>query len=773
MGGRRKEWVMNVETEEEITFSSKDLSEGQGTQDDPMVIKLDIANFEVHKVLIDNGSSADIIFWNVLKWMNLKNSNLSPVRTPLVGFGGSEVSSMGTIDLPVSMREEPRRRTSMVKFLVVDTPFAYNVILGRPALNLFRVVVSTYHQKMKFPTRNGVGEVSCDTKEARRCYNLSLRKGEQEERLKKKKRKWIPIGGAGQDHEDRLQHEQNNRNIDDRVTKGECRLVRMESMDFRGIDPEVIVHRLNVDTMVRPVKQKKRSFGVERNRIIEEEVNKLKEAGYVSEDPYPLPRIDLLVDSTAGYELFSMMDAYQGYHQIFMAEEDRIKTSFITDRGIYCYNVMPFGLKNAGATYQRLVNKMFKDQIGSTMEVYVDDMLVKSMKEVDHLKDLKQAFGIMRSYGMKLNPSKCTFGVKGGKFLGYMVSERGIEANPEKIEAIAKLQSPRTLKEVQQLTGPEGFEIEVAARLSFAATNNETEYEALILGLQLALEAGARELSVCTDSQLVAMQVEGTSETREQTMIQYLAKVKEQMALFDKCTVQQIPRNENEREDALSKFGAMVAGVKSRKVTITIKECPAIEEAVVQVVEEDRSWKRDLIRYLKSEILSDDPVMARRIKSKAARSGIPRVLISDNRTQFQGKAITAWCRELKIQQNFTAVGNPQANGQSEVTNRTILQHLKTRLEGAKSSWVEELSGVLWAYRTTSRSSTGSDKMPPGRGLSVEESRSVQACGEARPRMGRTFKVVRVKKPGTYKLQDMDDKDLPRPWNIHNLKKFYA
>ncbi|KAL0447285.1 UNVERIFIED_CONTAM: Retrovirus-related Pol polyprotein from transposon gypsy [Sesamum latifolium] len=142
------------------------------------------------------------------------------------------------------------------------------------------------------------------------------------------------------------------------------------------------------------------------------------------------------------------MDAYQGYHQIFMAEEDRIKTSFITDRGIYYYNVMPFGLKNAGATYQRLVNKMFKDQIGSTMEVYVDDMLVKSMKEVDHLKDLKQAFEIMRSYGMKLNPSKCTFGVKGGKFLGYMVSERGIEANPEKIEAIAKLQPPKTLKEV-------------------------------------------------------------------------------------------------------------------------------------------------------------------------------------------------------------------------------------------------------------------------------------------------------------------------------------
>ncbi|KAL2230455.1 UNVERIFIED_CONTAM: Transposon Ty3-G Gag-Pol polyprotein [Sesamum indicum] len=95
-------------------------------------------------------------------------------------------------------------------------------------------------------------------------------------------------------------------------------------------------------------------------------------------DPYPLPRIDQLVDAIAGYELFSMMDAYQGYHQISMAREDRNKTSFVTEQCIFCYNVMPFGLKNADATYQRLVNKMFKHQIGVTMEVYVDDMLIKS-----------------------------------------------------------------------------------------------------------------------------------------------------------------------------------------------------------------------------------------------------------------------------------------------------------------------------------------------------------------------------------------------------------
>ncbi|KAL0400700.1 UNVERIFIED_CONTAM: hypothetical protein Slati_4099900 [Sesamum latifolium] len=179
---------MNVEVEEEITFSRKDLREGSGSQGDPMVVKLDIVNFTVHKVLVDNGSSADIIFKDVLKMMGLEDANLSPVKTPLVGFGGSEVNSLGTIDLPVSMGKEPRRRITMVRFLVVDTLYAYNVILGRSGLNLFRVVVSTYHQKMKFSTNSGIGDVSCDQKEAQKCYNLSLRKGGQEEQGKRKER---------------------------------------------------------------------------------------------------------------------------------------------------------------------------------------------------------------------------------------------------------------------------------------------------------------------------------------------------------------------------------------------------------------------------------------------------------------------------------------------------------------------------------------------------------------------------------------------------------
>lgn len=261
-----------------------------------------------------------------------------------------------------------------------------------------------------------------------------------------------------------------------------------EHDEMPGIDPSIIEHRLNVDRNCRPVKQRRTSFASERNQAIADEVQKLIKAEFIREVDYPewlanvvlvkkangkwrmcvdftdlnkacpkdsfsLPRIDQLVDSTAGHEVLSFMDAFSGYNQIRMAESDQEKTSFTIDRGLYCYTVMPFGLKNAGATYQRLVNKMFQTQIGRNMEVYVDDMLVKSLTTGGHVADLAEAFGNLRRYRMKLNPQKCVFGVDSGKFLGFMVSHRGIEANPDKVKAILEMPSPRTMKQLQRLTG--------------------------------------------------------------------------------------------------------------------------------------------------------------------------------------------------------------------------------------------------------------------------------------------------------------------------------
>ena len=147
------------------------------------------------------------------------------------------------------------------------------------------------------------------------------------------------------------------------------------------------------------------------------------------------------------------MDALSGYNQINMDPSDQEKTLFVTDRGTYCYRVMPFGLKNAGATYQRLVNRMFQKQIGTFMEVYIDDMQVKSIKVELHITHLAEAFQVLRSYNMKLNPAKCAFGVSTGKFLGLIVNNRGIEANPDKIKVVLDIQPPSNIKDVQRLIG--------------------------------------------------------------------------------------------------------------------------------------------------------------------------------------------------------------------------------------------------------------------------------------------------------------------------------
>ena len=157
---------------------------------------------------------------------------------------------------------------------------------------------------------------------------------------------------------------------------------------------------------------------------------------------YPLPRVNVLVDSIAQHQLLSFMDAFFGYNQIRMDELDQEKTSFVTSQGLFCYKVMSFSLKNAGATYQRLMNKMFANQIGRNVQVYIDDMLVKSRME-DHLEDLKETFNTFHYYNMKLNLSKCAFGVTVGKFLGFIMSQRGIEANHDKIRAIIEMTPPK------------------------------------------------------------------------------------------------------------------------------------------------------------------------------------------------------------------------------------------------------------------------------------------------------------------------------------------
>ena len=148
----------------------------------------------------------------------------------------------------------------------------------------------------------------------------------------------------------------------------------------------------------------------------------------------------------------SFLDAFQGYHQIALAAEDQEKTTFISLDANYHYTVMPFGLKNAGATYQRMMTRMFRDKIGHTAEVYIDDMVTKSRQEVQHIEDLQGVFEVLRQHKLHLNAEKCTFGVEAGKFLGYLITCREIEVNPDQIEAVKRLRPMSNPKKVQVLT---------------------------------------------------------------------------------------------------------------------------------------------------------------------------------------------------------------------------------------------------------------------------------------------------------------------------------
>jgi hypothetical protein len=155
----------------------------------------------------------------------------------------------------------------------------------------------------------------------------------------------------------------------------------------------------------------------------------------------------------AGCDLLCFLDCYSGYHQIAIKEKDQEKTAFITPFGAYCYTTMSFGLKNTSATYQRAIQACFKRQLNKSVEAYVDYMVVKTRNSSTLIDNLEETFASLREYRWKLNPNKCVFGVPSGKLLGFIISHRGIEANPEKISAITSMKAPTCIKDVQKLTG--------------------------------------------------------------------------------------------------------------------------------------------------------------------------------------------------------------------------------------------------------------------------------------------------------------------------------
>jgi hypothetical protein len=170
-------------------------------------------------------------------------------------------------------------------------------------------------------------------------------------------------------------------------------------------------------------------------------------------DPFPLPRIDQIVDSTSECDLLCFLDAYSGFYQIPMSREDEEDSAFITVDGLFCYISMPYSLKNALPTFVRAMHKTFGDLIRDLVEVYVDDIVVKVKSSASLLDNLALVFDRLHLTHTKLNPDKCVFRVTVGKLLSFLVLCREIEANPEKIRVIEAMRPPARIKDIQKLTG--------------------------------------------------------------------------------------------------------------------------------------------------------------------------------------------------------------------------------------------------------------------------------------------------------------------------------
>ncbi|GJX57499.1 reverse transcriptase domain-containing protein [Tanacetum coccineum] len=396
-----------------------------------------------------------------------------------------------------------------------------------------------------------------------------------------------------------------------------------------------------------------------------------------------------------------------------MAKEDEEKTAFITSQGIFCYSKMPFGLKNAGATYQRLVDKSFQKKIGRNLEVYVDDLVIKSRTEQEIMRDIEETFRTLREINMKLDPKNapsgwrkaCSWDTSCIQMKKLIAELPTLTVPMEKEELIVYLAAAReaisallmTEREAKQMPvyfvsrAPQGPEINYTPleklvlalvhswpdtysegtnytytlRFRFDATNNEAEYEALLSALRIAKQMG---------------------------MIQYLEKVKTLANSFKKFSIKQVPKSENKKADSLSKIASTKFVHLTKQVPVEELNEKSINEAEVLAVvkEEGDTWMTPIYEFLTEETLPAEKEKARAVRRKSRW---------DN-------PFKDWCEKLCIRQRFASVKHPQANGLVERANRSLGEGIKARLDERSKDWIEEVPHVLWAHCTMVKSSNG-------------------------------------------------------------------
>ncbi|GKV01686.1 hypothetical protein SLEP1_g14226 [Rubroshorea leprosula] len=608
-----------------ITFTSADLETVVTPHNDPLVTSVMINNCEVQRVLVDTESALDIMYFHCFESLGLDPALLQRYDGPIYGFNNQPVPVEGVFTMNVAFGSGRSYVTPSVRFLVVKMASSFNVVIGRPTLTEIRAVKSKAQTPETDPKQ---------IPDEWQVMGVEIVDNRPEDETRA-----APV----EDVEELIAFLRANKDV-----------FAWTSADMPGIPTSVFQHKLSTNPLKKPVTQKRRLFEGERLKVIKEEVEKLLQAGFIRrvdycewvanpvlvkkangkwrmcidytnlndacpKDCYPMPNIDKMVEAASGNERLSLLDAYSGYHQVPMAPENEEKTSFYAGDEIYCYVMMPFGLKNA---------------------------VVKSLKADDHLTDLEETFNNLRQNRMRLNPAKCIFGVESGKFLGFMVSRRGIERSAIRAQALVDFivectpgnstptpepndwtlyvdgaSSSKGSGAGAFLIGPDGYRSEHALKFNFDATNNMAEYEALLLGLQLALELKLSAIQVYSDSQLVVNQINSIYEVVDPVMMKYVAVVAELKCKFQKFCLSKIPRTENEQADSLSKF-ASDSSSQSRSVFVEVLDEPSFMKPRVMEISTDPGtpgWTDSIVSFLRDGVIPEDKQEAMRLRKKASR----------------------------------------------------------------------------------------------------------------------------------------------------------
>nr|GEU42224.1 reverse transcriptase domain-containing protein [Tanacetum cinerariifolium] len=431
----RQKVTQSFERVKEISFPP--LAASSGTEG-PLVIEAEIGGHMIHRMYVDGGSSMEILYEDCFNQLQPKiKSQMVPVTTSLTGFSGETIWPLGQLRLLVIIGDANRSTRAWMNFVIVRSLSPYNERM--PSLNSI---------VRAFPSLGHDLAVSKEERSRPDNFRVALHPNFPDQE--------VAIRGMLSDK---------GRTELCSILKKNLDVFAWQPSDMTGVSRSIAKHQLNNREGYSPVRQKKRGQAPERAKAIQVEVQKLVEAGIMREvyyhdwlsnpvmDCYPLPEIDWKVESLCGYPFKCFLDAYKGYHQIQLAEPHEEKTTLHTGQGVCCYTKMPFGLKNAGASYQQLMDKAFESQIGRNIEAYVNDLVVKSYTEAKMMRDIEKTFRTLRKINMKLNPKKCAFGLAEGVFLEYVVTPDGIKLCPDKTADVLQLPSPRTIKEVQSLNG--------------------------------------------------------------------------------------------------------------------------------------------------------------------------------------------------------------------------------------------------------------------------------------------------------------------------------